>query len=150
MSIGTGGIRSSTVAFGADQIVSKSNRGHDEDMTPRSDEAVGSFFNWFCFSMYFAVMFALTFLVYIQDHMGWKVGFGVPPVLMFLGTILFFSASSLYVKAKPKPSLLTGLAQVLVASWRNRHHEFPSQQSTEILYHVAQGSTLKSPGDKLR
>jgi len=146
MSIGSGGIRSSTLAFGADQLVTTGEEG----MTRSRGGILGSFFNWYYFSVSFAVLFALTCEVYIQDHMGWQAGFGVPLFLMFLSVISFFLASSFYVKAEPKSSLFTSFAQVLVASWRNRHCQFPTQERTEIIYHGAKGSILENPSEKLR
>ena len=146
MSMGSGGIRSSTLAFGADQLV----RTGEEGTTPSKGGLLGSFFNWYYFSVCFALLFAFTCEVYIQDHMGWQAGFGVPLFLMFLSVISFFLASSFYVKVEPKSSLLTGFAQVLVASWRNWHSDFPTQQGSERLYHVAKGSTLEKPSEKLR
>ncbi|KMT18018.1 hypothetical protein BVRB_2g032120 [Beta vulgaris subsp. vulgaris] len=147
MSIGTGGIRSSTLAFGADQLP----HNEDENAKPNCVGVLESFFNWYYFSVSFAVLFALTCVVYIQDHAGWRVGFGVPVLLMLLSTISFFSASSFYVNVKPpKASLLTQFAQVIVASWRNRHYDFSSQLNMDRVYHVVKGSTLEFPSEKLR
>jgi len=146
MSLGAGGIRSSTMAFGADQLV----HAEEEGMTPGHSRLLESFFNWYYFSYTFACLFALTCVVYIQEHMGWKVGFGLPLLLMSLSTTSFFLASSFYVKAKPKSTVLTAFAQVLVASWRNQHYKFPSHQSDKRLYHVAKGSNLQKPTEKLR
>ncbi|KNA16732.1 hypothetical protein SOVF_086460 [Spinacia oleracea] len=145
MSIGTGGIRSSTLAFGADQLVR--NGDDDKNAKPSCVGVLESFFNWYYFSISLSVLFALTCVVYIQDHAGWQIGFGVPALLMFLSTVSFFLSSSSYVKVKPpKASLLTGFAQVIVASWRNRH----CQLNVDSVYHVVKGSTLEFPSDKLR
>uniref|UniRef100_A0A803LBR1 NPF family transporter n=1 Tax=Chenopodium quinoa TaxID=63459 RepID=A0A803LBR1_CHEQI len=148
MSIGTGGIRSSTLAFGADQIA---RNGEDENAKPNCVGILESFFNWYYFSVSISVLFGLTCVVYIQDHAGWQYGFGVPTLLMLLSVVSFFLASSFYVKVKPpKASLLTGFAQVIVASWRNRHYEFPSELNVDKVYHVLKGSTLEFPSEKLR
>lgn len=143
MSIGTGGIRSSTLAFGADQIT---RTNVDTNSKPSCDGLLESFFTWYYFSVSFAVLFALTCVIYIQDHFGWQIGFGVPVLLMLFSTISFFLASSFYVKVKPpKASLLTRFAQVIVASWRNRHYE-----CVDAFYHVVKGSTQEFPSQKLR
>lgn len=144
--MGSGGIRSSTLSFGADQLV----RTGEEGTTPSKGGLLGSFFNWYYFSVCCALLFAFTCEVYIQDHMGWQAGFGFPLFLMLLSVISFFLASSFYVKVEPKSSLFTGLAQVIVASWRNPHSKLPTQQRSERLYHVAKGSTLEKPSEKLR
>uniref|UniRef100_A0A803NEP3 Uncharacterized protein n=2 Tax=Chenopodium quinoa TaxID=63459 RepID=A0A803NEP3_CHEQI len=84
-------------------------------------------------------------------ELGWQAGFGVPTLLMLLSVVSFFLASSFYVKVKPpKASLLTGFAQVIVASWRNRHYEFPSELNVDKVYHVVKGSTQEFPSEKLR
>ncbi|GAB4837244.1 hypothetical protein Ancab_002147 [Ancistrocladus abbreviatus] len=141
MSMGAGGIRSSSLAFGVDQLNDIDNLGNSR--------VLESFFSWYYFSITFSLMAALTCIVYLQDHMGWKMGFGVPVLLMLLSALSFFLASPFYVKLKAKTSLLTGFARVLMASWRNRHIEF-SYHSSDQLYHCAKGSTLSVPTEKLR
>ncbi|MFS7937720.1 putative proton-dependent oligopeptide transporter family [Helianthus anomalus] len=57
--MGSGGVRPHSLAFGAYQIDNKTN--------VNNGRALESFF-WG--------------IVYIQDHAGWKVGFGFPAMLM--------------------------------------------------------------------
>ncbi|KAG4189872.1 hypothetical protein ERO13_A08G250300v2 [Gossypium hirsutum] len=135
ISIGAGGIRSPFMAFGVDQLDERNN-SH-------------SFFNWCYVTLMFSSLIAVTLIVYIQDNMGWKMGLGVPVMLMFLSAVSFFLASSFYIKLKPKASLLTGLAQVIVASFKNRHIELPSHATNEV-YYVREGSMLQVPSEKLR
>ncbi|OMO91051.1 Proton-dependent oligopeptide transporter family [Corchorus olitorius] len=122
MSIGNGGIRSSSMAFGADQLDKRNN--------PHNAETLQSFFNWYYASISFASLIAVTLIVYIQDNLGWKMGFGVPAVLMFVSAISFYLASPFYIKLKARTSLLTGFVQVLVASFRNRHINLPISRAT--------------------
>ncbi|XP_021277347.1 protein NRT1/ PTR FAMILY 1.2 [Herrania umbratica] len=141
MSIGTGGIRSSSLVFGADQL----NKGSN----PENAETLQSFFSWYYASVSFSALIAVTGIVYIQDNLGWKMGFGVPVMLMFISALSFYLASSLYVKLKARTSLFTGFAQVLVASFRNRHINLPSQPTDEV-YCLRKGSMLHMPSEKLR
>ncbi|KAF9614586.1 hypothetical protein IFM89_019369 [Coptis chinensis] len=141
MSIGAGGIRSCSLAFGADQFDQKGN--------PKSRRVVQSFFNWYYASAAVSIMIAMTVLVYIQDHCGWKVGFGVPAILMFFSALLFLLASSLYVKAMPNKSLFTGLAQVTVAAFRKRHIALPLKEKDGCCHHIS-SSTIVGPTEKLR
>ncbi|KAF8393394.1 hypothetical protein HHK36_021637 [Tetracentron sinense] len=141
MSIGAGGIRSCSLAFGADQLDKRDN--------PKNKRILESFFSWYYTSAALSVMIALTGIVYIQDHLGWKVGFGVPTFLMLFSAILFFLASPLYVKLKANKSLFTGFAQVIVVTYKNRHFALPSHH-TNGLYHHRKGSKLLVPTDKLR
>lgn len=141
MSIGAGGVRPCTLAFGADQI--------DRRDDPNNKRMLERFFGWYYASASFSVLIALTGIVYIQDHVGWKVGFGVPASLMLFATVLFFAASSMYVKQKPTKSLFSSFAQVAVASFKNRKMTVPSPPaSNKWFYH--KDSFFTQPSDKLR
>ncbi|KAK4415461.1 protein NRT1/ PTR FAMILY 1.2 [Sesamum alatum] len=143
ISIGTGGIRPCSLAFGADQFNDPEN--------PNNQRVLQSFFNWYYASVGVSLMIALTVVVYIQNTFGWVVGFGVPVGLMLFSAVMFFLGSGLYVKVKPNNSLLTGLAQVLAASWRNRNLEFPPEEADgRHCYYSTKGSKLLVPTQKLR
>ncbi|KAF3551360.1 hypothetical protein DY000_02010349 [Brassica cretica] len=75
-SIGSGGIRPCSLAFGADQLDNKEN--------PKNERVLESFFGWYYASSSVAFLIAFTVIVYIQDHLGWRIGFGVPTILMLL------------------------------------------------------------------
>ncbi|KAG8487414.1 hypothetical protein CXB51_020860 [Gossypium anomalum] len=141
ISIGAGGIRSSCMAFGADQLDKRNN--------PENTKTLQSFFGWYYATVTFSALIAVTLIVYVQDNLGWGMGFGIPVMLMFGSAVSFFLASSFYIKLKAKTSLLTGLAQVIVASFRNRHIELPSHATNEV-YHIRKGSMLQVPSEKLR
>ncbi|KNA17480.1 hypothetical protein SOVF_079580 [Spinacia oleracea] len=138
MSIGAGGIRSASLAFGADQLLKKDNFS-DAGILER-------FLNWYYSACCGAVVVGVLFVVYIQDHFGWKVGFGVSVVLMLLSALSFFSASTLYIKFKAKAGSLIAFAQVLMVSWKKRNLNF----SEDELYYQSKGSRLLIPSDKLR
>lgn len=140
MSIGNGGL-SCSIAFGADQVNRKDN--------PNNKRALEIYFSWYYASSAISVIIAFTGIVYIQDHLGWKLGFGVPAALMFLSTFLFFLASPVYVKNKTHSSLFTGFVQVIVVAYKNRKLRLPSKNSTGM-YHRMKDSELVVPTDKLR
>ncbi|XP_031256612.1 protein NRT1/ PTR FAMILY 1.2-like [Pistacia vera] len=142
MSIGAGGIRSSSIAFGADQLKS----GRDN---LNSDGILRCYFSWYYVSVSISAIISVTCIVYIQDKLGWRVGFGVPCMLMLLSAVLFFVASPFYVKLKAKESLLTGFAQVVAASYKNRHIELSSQATNEY-YHYKKGAVFVKPTETLR
>ncbi|KAE8698437.1 Casein kinase I-like 3 isoform 1 [Hibiscus syriacus] len=141
ISVGSGGIRSSCLVLGADQLGKGNN--------PESAKTLQNFFSWYYATVSFSCLIALTLIVYIQEEAGWGMGFGVPVMLMFASSLSFFLASSLYIKLKAKESLITGFAQVLVASFRNRYSELPSHATKEV-YHIKEGSMLQVPSEKLR
>ncbi|KAK6140857.1 hypothetical protein DH2020_025389 [Rehmannia glutinosa] len=140
ISIGAGGIMSSSLAFGANQL--------ENGDFQRKQGVKESYFSWYYASYTFSVLVALTCVVYIQDKMGWGVGFAVPAVLMLLSVISFYLASPFYIKFKSKTSLVTGLLQVVVASYRNRHLKLSDDAHT--VYHCKSGSVLVFPSRKLR
>ncbi|XP_010049663.2 protein NRT1/ PTR FAMILY 1.2 [Eucalyptus grandis] len=141
MSIGAGGIRSCSIAFGADQI--------DNPDNPRNGRILRTFFNWYYASVGVSIMIAVTVIVVIQNSYGWVIGFGVPAGLMFISVVSFFLGSSLYVKVKADKSLFTGLAQTAVAAWKKRHLELPSTDHDAIYYH-RKGSKVTTPSAQLR
>ncbi|CAH8320458.1 unnamed protein product [Eruca vesicaria subsp. sativa] len=142
ISIGSGGIRPCSLAFGADQLDNKEN--------PKNERVLESFFGWYYASSSVAVLIAFTVIVYIQDHLGWRIGFGIPAILMLIASIVFVFASPLYVKRSVSKSLFTGLAQAAVAAYVNRKLMLPGHSDSYGCYHHLKDSELKAPSDKLR
>lgn len=140
MAIGAGGIRPCSLAFGADQLEKPGDHKNQRTMQ--------SFFNWYYVSVGVSVSISVIFMVYLQNAAGWVLGYGVPVGLMLFSTIMFFIGSPLYVKLMANKSLLSSLAQVIVAAWKNRHLELPPQTSDKWFYH--KGSKLVTPTPKLR
>ncbi|XP_057454331.1 protein NRT1/ PTR FAMILY 1.2-like [Lotus japonicus] len=140
MSIGNGGLQCS-IAFGADQV----NRKDNSD----NQRALEIYFSWYYASSAISVIIAFTGIVYIQDHLGWKLGFGVPAVLMFLSTFFFFLASPIYIKNETHSSLFTDFLRVIVVAYKNRKLRLPSKKSAGM-YHQKKDSDLVFPTDKLR
>ncbi|XWS11947.1 hypothetical protein CRYUN_Cryun37aG0048600 [Craigia yunnanensis] len=141
ISTGAGGVRPCSLAFGADQLDRRDN--------PKNDRVLESFFGWYYASAAISVLIALTGIVYIQDHLGWRVGFGIPAILMLLSALVFFLASPLYLKQKASKSLLTGFVQVIVVAYKNRNLTFPLPNSSGNYYHK-RDSKIVAPTDKLR
>lgn len=140
LSIGAGGIRPCSMAFGADQIDNKEN--------PMNQKMLERFFGWYYASAAVALLLAYSGIVYIQEHFGWKLGFGVPSILMSLSAILFFLASSLYIKRKVKTNLLGSFMQVTTLSYKNRKLTLPSVDSN--MWYSLADSERHRPTDKLR
>ncbi|XP_072950398.1 protein NRT1/ PTR FAMILY 1.2-like [Typha angustifolia] len=139
MSAGASGIRACSIAFGADQF----SQRNDTD----KKRVLQNFFNWYYASIGISVMIAVTIVVYIEDTVGWKVGFAVPVVLMALSAASFLLGSSLYIKVKPHKSMITDFVQVIVAAVKNRHLDLPPM--TDVWrYHHKEGSVFIVPSDK--
>ncbi|PUZ66002.1 hypothetical protein GQ55_3G271200 [Panicum hallii var. hallii] len=123
--LGGGGIRPCVVAFGADQFGRRGRRPGGEQKW--------SYFNLYFFSMGLAVLLALTVVVYIQENVGWGLGFGIPAIAMFLSVLSFVVGYPLYVKVKPEGSPFKRLLQVVVAAFRKRKEDVP--EDAGLLYH---------------
>lgn len=141
MSIGAGGVRPCSLAFGADQINNMNN--------PMNKRMLERFFGWYYASAAVAIVLAFTGIVYIQDHLGWKVGFGIPALMMFLSAALFFIASSFYIKSKVKTNLFGSLLQVIRVVYKKRKLTLPSIDSN-IAWYTLKDSERQVPTDRLR
>ncbi|RVW96226.1 Protein NRT1/ PTR family 1.2 [Vitis vinifera] len=87
--------------------------------------AIGSFFSFF----------------------GWKIGFGVPAILMLVSSVVFLLGASLYIKRVPEKTLFSSFFQVLVAAFRNAKLPFPDLTSG---YHRDHDSMFTAPTRNLR
>uniref|UniRef100_A0ACD5XFU5 Uncharacterized protein n=1 Tax=Avena sativa TaxID=4498 RepID=A0ACD5XFU5_AVESA len=114
--IGGGAIRPCSLPFGVDQF----------DMTDeKSRKGLSSYYNWYYGTTTAALVFSLTILVYIQNNISWPIGFGIPAFFMMMGIIVLFMGTRLYVHVAPEGSIFTGIAQVLMASFRKRRLKLP-------------------------
>ncbi|PKI37234.1 hypothetical protein CRG98_042386 [Punica granatum] len=109
--------------------------------TESGQRGVDSFFNWYYFTLTFALMVSATLIVYVQSNVSWSIGFAIPTGLMLLSCVLLFLGSGLYVKVRPDGSPLTSLAQVLVAAVRKRQLTVPDQSTVSLFNHVSKKST---------
>lgn len=123
IALGTGGIKPCVSSFGADQF---------DDTDSRERVKKGSFFNWFYFSINIGALVSSTLIVWIQDNMGWGLGFGIPAVFMGVAIASFFSGTPLYRFQKPGGSPITRMCQVLIAAFHKWSVEVPEDSS--LLY----------------
>ncbi|KAL9229470.1 hypothetical protein vseg_004933 [Gypsophila vaccaria] len=120
MSLGTGGIKPCVSSFGADQF---------DDTDPNERVKKGSFFNWFYFSINIGSLVSSSVIVWIQENVGWGIGFGIPALFMGVAITCFVSGTPLYRFQSPAGSPLTRMLQVIVASVRKRRLEVPQESS---------------------
>ncbi|XP_065855473.1 protein NRT1/ PTR FAMILY 8.3-like [Euphorbia lathyris] len=143
IALGTGGIKPCVSSFGADQF---------DDTDPKERVKKGSFFNWFYFSINIGALVSSSLIVYIQDNAGWGLGFGIPALFMGIAIASFFSGTPLYRFQRPGGSPITRMGQVLVASFRKRNVEVPSDSS--LLYETQdsaiEGSRKLEHSDELK
>ncbi|KAH6812606.1 hypothetical protein C2S51_000261 [Perilla frutescens var. frutescens] len=112
-SIGLGGFRFTLATMGANQFQKIKHQS--------------TFFNWYFFSFYGAGLIASTGIVYVEDNLGWRWGFGICIAANVLALALFITAAPYYFRDKPRGSPFTGLLCVAVASIRKRKALISSQ-----------------------
>nr|XP_043637390.1 protein NRT1/ PTR FAMILY 5.2-like [Erigeron canadensis] len=117
IAIGTGGTKPNISTMGADQF---------DDYEPKERAHKLTFFNWWMFSIFFGTLFSNTFLIYIQDNVGWSLGYGIPTLALLVAIIAFAFGTPIY-RHKPKAeSPFTRMAKVLVAAVRKWNKIVPS------------------------
>jgi len=104
--LGDGGIRPCVSAL-ADQF---------DVADPVERVKKGSFFNWYCFSINIGQLLSATVIVWVQDNIGWGVGFAIPTVLMLSGLAVFVGGRKVYRYQRVEGSPLTRVSQVVVAA----------------------------------
>jgi peptide/histidine transporter 3/4 len=120
VALGTGGVKPCASALGADQF---------DATDPVERAAKGSFFNWYYFSVNIGSLLSGTVLVWVQEDIGWGVGFAVPMLLMVSGLAVFVAGRKVYRYKKLGGSPLTSVAQVVVAAVRNYRLVLPEDTS---------------------
>ncbi|KAL6978104.1 hypothetical protein U1Q18_046384 [Sarracenia purpurea var. burkii] len=127
MIVGAGGIRPCNLAFGADQFNPNSESGK---------RGINCFFNWYFFTLSFAMMVSLTLVVYVQSDVSWAIGFAIPTIFMFISGVLFFVGTKIYVKVQPEGSPLTSVVQVVVVAAKKRRLSAPEQPWLSLFNYV--------------
>ncbi|KAI7835665.1 hypothetical protein COHA_010404, partial [Chlorella ohadii] len=80
VALGTGGIKPNVSAFGADQF---------DEADPQDRREKTSFFNWFYFFVNSGSLLAVTVIVWVQENVGWALGFAIPAAAMLCAIITF-------------------------------------------------------------
>ncbi|CAL0323218.1 unnamed protein product [Lupinus luteus] len=140
ISIGAGCVRPCSIAFGADQLSIEENSNNER--------LLDSYFNWYYTSMGASTLVAFGMIVYIQENLGWKIGFAVPAILMLISAFSFVIGSPYYVKVKASNSLLTSFVQVVVAAVKNR--KINLSECSPDQYYQGRDSEVLVPTDSLR
>ncbi|PIA58056.1 hypothetical protein AQUCO_00500171v1 [Aquilegia coerulea] len=118
IAIGAGGTKPNISTFGADQF---------DDFNPQEKELKVSFFNWWMFSSFLGALIATLGLVYIQENVGWGLGYGIPTLGLLLSLVIFYYGSPSY-RHKPRKSKspAKNIVRVPIVAFSNRNLELPS------------------------
>ncbi|XP_022941836.1 protein NRT1/ PTR FAMILY 5.1-like isoform X2 [Cucurbita moschata] len=126
IALGAGGTKPNISTFGADQF---------DDFNPAEKQMKVSFFNWWMFSSFVGALFATLGLVYIQENLGWGLGYGIPTVGLLFSLFIFYLGTPLYRhKVRKSRSPAKDLIRVPLAAFRNRKLQLPASPSE--LYEV--------------
>lgn len=117
LAIGTGGTKPNISTIGADQF---------DAFEPKEKIQKFSFFNWWMFSIFFGTLFANTILVYIQDNVGWTLGYGLPTIGLAISISIFLAGTPLYRHRLPTGSPFTRMIKVIVSAFKKRKLSIPS------------------------
>ncbi|XP_062113157.1 protein NRT1/ PTR FAMILY 8.3-like [Humulus lupulus] len=131
VALGTGGIKPCVSPFGGDQF---------DDTDPKERAKKRSFFNWFYFTICIGIFMATTFLAWIQNNVGWGLGFAIPTLCMGIAIACFLFGTPFYRFQKPNGSPITRMCQVLVASYRKRNLEVPKE--SDLLFEVQENNSV--------
>lgn len=117
LALGTGGTKPNISTMGADQF---------DEFNPKEKAQKLSFFNWWMFSIFFGTLFATTILVYIQDNVGWSLGYGLPTIGLAISILIFLAGTPFYRHKPPNGSPFTTMVSVIVAALRNWRIPLPN------------------------
>ncbi|KAK7245333.1 hypothetical protein RIF29_40173 [Crotalaria pallida] len=122
---GTGGTKPNISTMGADQF---------DDFEPKEKARKFSFFNWWVFFLLFGTIFSNTFMVYIQDNVGWTLGYGIPTFGLVVAILVFLVGTPYYRHKLPSGSPITKILQVFVAALRKwkLHVPYDSKELHEL------------------
>ncbi|XP_031372138.1 protein NRT1/ PTR FAMILY 5.2-like [Punica granatum] len=117
IAVGNGGTKPNISTIGAEQF---------DEFDPKERIQKLSFFNWWMFSIFFGQLFAYTILVYVQDNVGWALGYGIPTIGLAVSILIFISGTPFYRHKAASGSPFTRILQVLVAALRKWNVAFPN------------------------
>ncbi|KAL6642567.1 hypothetical protein ACP70R_020748 [Stipagrostis hirtigluma subsp. patula] len=138
VAIASGGVKPCTSTFGADQF---------DINDPVEVAKKGSFFNWYYFLISTSSLLSGTVIVWLQDNVGWAVGYAIPTVLMVVCFAVFITGSRVYRFKKMGVSPLTSILQVVVAAIRKWHLQLPDDSS--LLYEVESSTSGADSSHKI-
>ncbi|XP_047042518.1 protein NRT1/ PTR FAMILY 8.3-like [Lolium rigidum] len=136
-SIGTGGVKSALLPFGAEQ--------YDVDGSPEEARRKQSFFTWFFGAINLGIFVAGTLVSWLQQNVSWALGFGVSALCLLLAAIGFLAGTPWYRMQRPVGSPLKDILRVMVASVRKRKAKLPAAagHGGAVLHEVAEDGDLQ-------
>lgn len=104
VALGVSGIKGSLPPNGAEQF---------DESTPEGRKHQLTFFNYFVFSLLCGALMAVTFVVWIEDNIGWQWGFGVSTATILISNPIFLLGPSTYRIKVPAVSPITTMVKAM-------------------------------------
>ncbi|XAR63529.1 hypothetical protein NMG60_11023492 [Bertholletia excelsa] len=133
LTVGEGGHKPCVQTFAADQF--------DEEL-PEEKEAKSSFFNWWYLGTVIGATTAIVVVIYVEDYVGWGIGFGMLVVAVAAALLLFLVGSRRYRRQAPIGSPFTRVAQVIVAAAKKWRMSGRDEAVYGVCYEGSRGQTL--------
>ncbi|KAI3931343.1 hypothetical protein MKX01_040260 [Papaver californicum] len=86
-----------------------------------------SFFNWRMFTIFIGTLFANTVIIYVQDNVGWSLGYGLPTLGLAISVLVFLVGTPFYIHKIRSGSPSAQMAMVLVAALRKYKVTLPDE-----------------------
>ncbi|KAL5226768.1 hypothetical protein ABZP36_015033 [Zizania latifolia] len=126
VALGEGAHKPCAQAFAADQF---------DEKDPKECVARSSFFNWWYFGMCAGTAVTTMVSSYVQDNVGWGLGFGIPGIVIVVSLAVFLLGSRsyrFYPTKEASPVARVGKAFVtLTKSWRSNRRTNPASSKGE-------------------
>ncbi|GMH16975.1 hypothetical protein Nepgr_018816 [Nepenthes gracilis] len=125
LALGSGCIRPCNIAFGADQLDTRTEKGRAQ---------LQRFYNWWYFTFTIALLVALTAVVYIQTNVSWTIGFAIPTACFLFSMVTFLIGCPTYIYHKPRGSIFIDMVKVVTAACRKRRLTLDYTDDTRSFY----------------
>ncbi|KAJ4756902.1 Protein NRT1/ PTR FAMILY 5.8 [Rhynchospora pubera] len=100
ISVGQGGYNPTLQAFGADQLQMDDDSAYDSE--EEKTKVKSQFFRWWYFGICGGSLLGNSIMSYVQDTIGWGLGFAIPSGVMALSVCSFLCGVRLYVYKQSK------------------------------------------------
>ncbi|XP_047311111.1 protein NRT1/ PTR FAMILY 5.8-like [Impatiens glandulifera] len=137
ISLGQGGYNPSLQAFAADQLDHHDQLPSDNNKilnNNNENKKKSLFFHWWYFGICTGCLLGISFLAYIQDNIGWGLGFAIPTAAMLLSIAFFTSGSRFYTYNKQtETAKFTKSLEYMVAAFRSTAAKLIRLQNKDAL-----------------
>ncbi|KAK9162144.1 hypothetical protein Syun_003046 [Stephania yunnanensis] len=119
VAIAQGGRKPCIQAFAADQF---------DIQDPSERRSKSSFFNWWYCALSIGMALGYTIMSYIQENLGWALGFGIPCACMVVSLLLVLVGSKTYRYSarESEKNPFVRIAKVFIAAAKNWRRSTPS------------------------